>query len=208
MAGEKHILVYIARHGTTDLNVAHAFRGPIDAPLDAKGHRDANQLGFYLSGEDISAIVHSDKKRTRATADAISKHHSGVPVESNTDLRAYNVGDLGGKPKNKENLDTVAWHVKHPDVPLPGGESFNNFRGRVRPVIKSAIDYAIQSGRPVVLVSHSSVIREVGSMIGGHHEYALVEPGGVVAVYVQNGKLDVEPVFKPRPRGDDTETIT
>lgn len=208
MAGEKHILVYVARHGTTDLNVANCFRGPIDAQLDKEGWRDANRLAYYFGPIDLCVIVHSDKARTRETAKQIASKHDGVNVVENCGLNAFNVGDLGGKPKNKENLSTVEWHVENPDIPLPGGESLNHFRARVRPLIQDAINLALRVGRPVLIVSHSSIIHEVGMMIGGHHEYTLVEPGGVAAIFIQNGKLDAEPIFKPRIGTPTAETIT
>lgn len=204
MSSEKHVLVYVARHGTTDLNQKDAFRGPIDAPLDKAGWRDANQLAYYFEPIEISHIVNSDRKRTRATAGAIAERKGIKPIE-NQDLRAWNVGDLGGKQKNKENEAVVDWHVAHPEVPLPGGESLDAFKARVRPMLAGAIQVALQCGVPVLLVAHSSVIHEVGSMIGGSHEYTLVEPGGVAAIYIQNGELDAEPVFKARPHAKGTE---
>lgn len=208
MAGEKHILVYVARHGTTDLNVANAFRGPIDAPLDKMGWRDAHKLAFFFEPIDLCVIVHSDKVRTRETAKVIASKKPDVKVLGNIGLCAFNVGDLGGQPKNKENLKTVDWHVANPDVPMPGGESLNHFRARVRPLIQNSIDIALQIGVPVLLVAHSSIIHEVGTMIGGHHEHTLVEPGGVAAIYIQDGKLNAEPILKPREKPVTAETIT
>jgi broad specificity phosphatase PhoE len=212
LASQKHILVYLARHGTTDLNQQDAFRGPIDAPLDAKGRRDAHQLAYYFEPIDLAAMALSDRKRARETAHIIANHKQ-IPLSmivENEGLRAWNVGDLGGQVKTPENIAFVDDHVKHPEVPLPGGESLNAFRARVRPLITEAIDIAIRVGEPVLLVAHSSVIHEVGTMVGGHHEYTLVEPGGVAAIYIENGKLDAEPIFKPRPRVNSqrAETIT
>lgn len=198
MSSQKHILVYIARHGTTILNQQDAFRGPIDVPLDAAGIRDAHQLAYYFEPIELSHIVHSDRIRTRMTASVVAERKS-MPHVANEHLRAWNVGDLGGQPKNKENEAIVDWHVDHPDDPMPGGESLNAFKNRVRPVIGGAIEVAMECGVPVLLVAHSSVIHEVGTAIGGDHEYTLVEPGGVAAIYVQNGTLDAEPIFKPRP---------
>jgi broad specificity phosphatase PhoE len=202
---EKHVLCYVARHGTTDLNQKNAFRGPIDAPLDKAGWRDAHQLAYYFEPIELSVIVHSDRKRTRSTAGLIAKSKDNIEVIENPGLRAWNVGDLGGQPKNKENEALVDWHVKHPDVPLPGGESLAAFKSRVRPLLAAAIDAAVKCGVPVLLVAHSSVIHEIGSMLSNDHEHTLVEPGGVAAIYIQNGKLDAEPVFKPRPKSSHAE---
>ena len=198
MAGQKHILAFVARHGETTLNAQDCFRGPIDAPLDKNGIADAHQLAKYFNPIEISHIFHSDKKRTRMTAETVSRAKD-LPVYPNADLQAWNVGDLGGQPKTPENLAIVDYHVEHPNIPYPGGESLNQFKSRVRPLVQDAIDMGLKTGIPPLLVAHSSVIHEVGSMIGGHHEYALVEPGGVVAITIQDGKLDVEPIFKPRP---------
>jgi hypothetical protein len=48
-----------------------------------------------------------------------------------------------------------------------------------------------------MLVAHSSVVHEIGSIAKGDHKSILVEPGGAIAVYVNNGKIDAEPIFKP-----------
>jgi broad specificity phosphatase PhoE len=197
---EKHVLVYLARHGTTDLNLHHAFRGPVDAPLDKAGTRDANTLAYYFEPIDVSLIGHSGRKRTRDTAKLIADR-KGYPHQElldNPGLQAWNVGYLGGKPKNGENLKVIDYHTANPDVPIPEGESLNHFKVRVRPLLIDAIDLGARSGMPVLLIIHSSIIHEAGTMIAGCHTRALVEPGGVAAIYIQNGKLDVEPIFKPR----------
>lgn len=203
----KHIITYLARHGTTDLNQKDAFRGPIDAPLDREGWRDAHQLAYYFNPLELSHIFHSGKIRTRETAKLIGDQKDIKPTE-NKDLAAWNVGDLGGQPKNKKNLDLVEWHVQHPSVPLPGGESLDEFRERVRPIIAGAIDLSMDCGCPLLLVCHSSVIHEAGSMIRGDHEYALVEPGGVAAIYIAEGKLGMEPIFKPKTPGHKVDIVT
>jgi len=195
---DSKIVAYFVRHGTTDLNQQNAFRGPIDAPLDAAGIRDANKVATLFEPIDISYIFHSDKKRTRKTAEIISERKPDVEVFSNPNLSAWNVGDLGGELKSEENLKIVEYHVHNPDVAIPGGESFNDFKSRIRPLLQDAIEMGLHSGVPPLLVVHSSVIHELGSMIGGHHEYTLVEPGGVAAAYVDNGELDAEPIFRPR----------
>jgi len=196
---DSRIVAYFVRHGTTILNQQDAFRGPIDAPLDAEGIRDAHKVATLLEPIEVSYIFHSDKKRTKKTAEIISSHKPDVEVFANQNLSAWNVGDLGGKPKSEENIQVVEYHVEHPDVPIPGGESLNSFRERVRPLLQDAIEMGLHARIPPLLVVHSSVIHELGTMIGGNHEYTLVEPGGVAVAYVDKGKLDAEPIFRPRP---------
>lgn len=200
MAGQKHTLVYVARHGTTTLNQKDAFRGPIDADLDAQGRRDAHQVAHYMGPVELSYIFHSDMSRTRETAKIICAEHEGIDLQACPDLRAWNVGDLGGKPKSPENLAIVEYHVLHPEIPLPGGESLDTFKGRVQPIIQEAIDKAVEIGVPLLLVAHSSVIHEVGMMVAGDHGHCLVDPGGVCAIYVCKDKLDATPIFKSREK--------
>jgi broad specificity phosphatase PhoE len=195
---QAHPLVYIVRHGQTVLNKEDAFRGPLNIDLDKTGWKQANTLKEYLKDECFSYIFCSDKKRAVDTAEKIAEAHPDLPVQQNHGLRAFNVGFLGGKPRNEENQKLIEYYVKNPDVQIPDGESLNDFKARVRPLIKEAIELALESGNPVLLVAHSSIIHEVGDMIGGHHQYTLVEPGGVACIFVQDGELDAAPVYRKR----------
>ena len=208
---EKYIVCYVCRHGQTDLNAQDAFRGPLNVPLDKKGFEDANQLASLFEPIELSYIFHSDKKRTAATAKLIADRHPDTEVFANPNLAAWNVGDLGGEPKSPENLDLVEYCVQHPETPLPGGESLNAFKDRICPLIQDAVDIGMHCGIPPLLVAHSSVIHEIGFQIGGNHQYTLVEPGGVVAIYIQDGEIDVEPIFKKKREASGTrrgDTIT
>lgn len=206
---EPTIVAYVARHGTTSLNQRDAFRGPMDVPLDAQGYRDAHALAYYFQPIELSAIIHSGKIRTRETAKQIASRKHDLPVLENCCLQAWNVGDLAGQQKTKENVAIVEDHVKHPDIPMPGGESLNEFRSRIRPMLDQAIDIGCQYSAPLLLLAHSSVIHEVGTVIGGNHEHCLVKPGGAVAIFVKDGYLGAEPVFKPltnQPEGGEAVT--
>lgn len=194
----KDIIVYVARHGTTELNQKNEFRGNIDCSLDKKGMQDARVLSKYFGGIDLSVIVSSDKKRTKQTTEQIKKNQpDDITVIYNENLRPWNVGEFGGLPKNVENKEKLKYYVDHPDVNIPGGESLNAFRSRIRPLLVQAAKYGKRSPKPLLLVVHSSVIHEVGATFGPHHEAAHVKPGGVAAIYVNNGDVSVEPIFKP-----------
>ena len=206
---QAHPLVYLSRHGETALNAQDSFRGPIDAPLNAKGWRQANTLKEYLSSVEFSHAFSSDKIRAVSTANKILEGRDLKNIE-NHNLRALDVGYLGGQPKNEENLAAIEYYVNNPDITIPDGESLNDFRGRVRPLIADAIQIALDCGIPVLLAVHSSVIHEVGVMLGGHHEYTLVEPGGVACIFIKDGELDAQPIFRPKTPEKQTrgETIT
>lgn len=189
-------ICYLARHGQTLLNQKNCYRGSVDVDLDDTGYNQANRLAYYFEPIELSHIFCSSRQRAVHTAEAVASRKD-MEVISHDGLRALNVGHLGGKPKNEENIAVVREHVENPSVPFPGGESLNDFRARVRPLLQDAIEVADRSGEPVLLVVHSSVIHEAGEMIHGDHRKALVKPGGVSCIFYNDGKLEVEPIFRP-----------
>jgi len=192
-------LCYIARHGATKLNQQDCFRGRVDVELDAEGRRDAHKLATYFEDVELSQIVSSDRKRAEETADIIGRR-KGMEVYVTPALRAFNVGMFSGKPKNKENTDALQEYIDNPDKRIPEGESLNEFKNRIRPALEEACELARERGKPLLLLAHSSIVHEAGSMIHNDHEAILVEPGGVAMIFLtDDGELDAAPIYKRRP---------
>jgi phosphohistidine phosphatase SixA len=59
-----------------------------------------------------------------------------------------------------------------------------------------------------MIVAHSSVVREVGHLLMGDQKKVLVEPGGVIAVYLSNGQLEAKPILKPLVVKSEADTIS
>lgn len=200
--------VYIVRHGRTVLNATNAFRGNANPPLDDVGIKQAHTVAQLFSDVPISHIFCSDKQRATKTAEIISQAKGG-PVHQSEALRALNVGNFSGKPRNAESEAELQSYLNDPDCCIPGGESLNDFRSRIRPCLQEAIDLYGQCGVPPMLVAHSSVVHEIGNIATGDHKSVLVEPGGAIAVYVKNGKITAEPIFKPvKAAGSRAKIIT
>lgn len=193
---DSNIVCYFARHGTTTLNASGCFRGNANPPLDQQGIADAHKLAKLFENIEVGAIVCSDRIRATQTADIVAARKQ-MPVHKTESLRALNVGDFSGQPRNKENTDKLEAYIQSPDTQIPGGESLNEFKTRIKPCFEEAVDLAEEMGNPVLLVVHSSVIHELGSVLYGDHKHILVEPGGVVALYVRDGKLGAEPIHRP-----------
>ena len=189
-------VLYIARHGQTVLNAEGCFRGNKDVSLDDKGFRDAHALKKLFSQIPLSFVVCSDRLRARQTAEVI---HEGknIPIEKTPVLRALDVGDFSGQKRDEESEAKLQKYIDDPSLKIPGGESLKNFQGRIRPAIWEAFGMADDSGLPGLIVAHSSIVHEVSAMFAGHHRNVLVEPGGVVALYVKNGQIGVQAVYKP-----------
>ena len=196
------LMSYFVRHGTTALNENHSFRGPLNPPLDGEGIKDAMKLKEYFKGEDFGDSFTSDKLRSQQTISAILEPHGSDP-KVDSGLNAWDVGYLGGKPKAGHE-DEIAYYTQHADEPIPGGESLNNFKSRVRPSIRHAIQRGAETGLPSLVVAHSSIIHEIGTMFHGDHNHVLVKPGGVVGVYHRPGMgLYAKQLIRPltRPEG-------
>ena len=193
---DRPICLFVARHGRTVLNADNCFRGKNNVPLDDQGHRDAHKLADYFEGIQIGGIICSDKIRAHDTA-RVSGEPKALAVHPTPSLQALNVGDFSGQKKTPENVAAIQSYVDNPSRVIPGGESLEQFQSRVRPALAEALKISDQTGLPWLVVGHSSIVHEVGSMFNNDHHAALVKPGGVAAVYIEDGHLASEPIFKP-----------
>lgn len=200
MKPKSQVVAYFQRHGTTTLNDDGRFRGPIDAPLDDKGLDDAHTASAFYQDKDLGDSWSSDKDRTETTARAILQP-KGKTFTPDLNLRAWNVGYLAGE-KKQDHKDDVEYFQSHPDVQVPGGESLDHFKQRVRAPILKAIHAGIQSGKPSLVVTHSSVIHELNHIIHNDHTHNLVKPGGIVAVHYDGKHFSTKAVFKPSTKED------
>jgi alpha-ribazole phosphatase len=202
-------VVYVVRHGQTILNSERKFRGSANPPLDDTGLKQAQRLAKIFEPIEISHIFCSDKQRSTKTAEIIASA-KGIPVHQTEGLRALDVGTFSGTKRDKDSEAALQVYLDSPDTQIPGGESLNEFKSRIAPCLEQAIDIYCETGKPPILVAHSSVVHEVGSLAYSDHKSVLVEPGGVIAVYVTNGKLGAEPIFRPvkNSGASQAETIT
>jgi probable phosphoglycerate mutase len=198
-------LLWVVRHGQTILNAEGKFRGNRDVPLDEVGRKDAKRLVKFFEDKDFGLVVCSNRKRAVQTAEPLARSHGTVahPTEA---LHALDVGEFSGKPKSKENVAKLEMYISNPDMDIPGGESLNHFRARVQPLFRDGIAEAIKIGKPLVFVIHSSGIHEISNLVYHDHKKILVDPGGVVEVYAQNGKLGARALL--RPTTGKTDVIT
>lgn len=201
-------VLYIVRHGRTSFNVANKFRGEADIPLVKDGVKDGEEATEFLHdlGIDPQFLVSSDKIRAEQTADIIGKKFN-LGKKSTEQLRAWNLGDFSGQPKNKENLKDLEQYINDPDAPVPGGESLNEFRDRILPVLAECFEHATRVGTGII-VAHSSVIHELGTQIHGDHKSLVVEPGGIVVVGFSDGDITADRIFKPLRKNEDAASVS
>lgn len=188
-------VLYVIRHGRTAYNQKGLFRGEADIPLVEEGIKDAEDARNEISDIEPAFIVTSDKKRAVQTAKILAKG-SEVEPEITSELRAWNLGKFSGQPKNKENLKELEQYITDPSKKVPEGESLDDFRNRILPVLADCFEHATRVGVGYV-VAHSSVIHELGNQLYKDHKSLVVKPGGIVVVGFDNGEISAERIFKP-----------
>jgi broad specificity phosphatase PhoE len=190
------VVAYIVRHGSTIENEQHKFRGQLNIPLDEKGRQDAKDVAKFLSDKPIGQAWTSDLSRSKDTAKEILKGR-GIKAAPLTTLRPLDSGKFAGKSKD-EYKSEMDYYEKHPSVKIPGGESLENLHKRARQPILKSFRAGIRTGKPSLVVAHSSIIHTVGELLHGDHEAALVEPGGVVKILFDGKRFHANPVFKAK----------
>ena len=195
---KSNLLAYFVRHGTTAANEEGLFRGRLNPALDEAGIQDALKLKEYFKHTEFGDAFTSDTLRSQTTAATVLQPHEISPIIV-PELNAIDIGRLAGQKKSDHQAE-VNYFQNNPNEPFPGGESINQFRGRVRPAISHAIKRGFETGLPSVAFVHSSIIHEVGNMIHGDHLASLVKPGGVVGVFHTGGHFIAKALIKPETK--------
>jgi alpha-ribazole phosphatase len=152
-----HLL--IARHGATANNAQARYTGQSDVPLSALGERQAEALARRLSGERFDAMVTSDLRRARSTAEAVARHHT-LPLVEDAALREIALGAWEGLT-NAEARDRLpepfaAWEADPLRNAPPRGETLAAFTARVERALKDWYERYAEGS--VLWVTHGGVI--------------------------------------------------
>lgn len=149
--------VILIRHGSTKLNSGGAsverIRGWSDIDLDKRGQKEADEIAARMAMDNPRMVYASDLRRTKETGMRIARA-AKAPIAFTDKLRPWNLGMLTGKEVSKV-LPVMNKLVEHPHVPVPDGESFNDFRDRYLPFLQQQIHESKMYNRPTVLVAHS-----------------------------------------------------
>jgi len=203
-------VAYFVRHGSTKLNDAGKFRGPLDVDLDENGQKQTKDLADYFKGRSFSAAFHSSKKRAKQTIIPIIKKSARPKMKPKMvkDFDALNVGDFAGQPKSPENLEAIKHYQEHMDEKIPGGERIQDFRARTDPKIMMAIRKGDEAGEPTISAVHSSTIHEVSHLLHGDHNKVKVQPGGVVGVFKTPNGYKAKALFRESKGSEDGHFVS
>lgn len=186
--------MYLVRHALVDLDIEDRIRGTQNVPLNDEGEEEAMELGDFFRPIAISAVYSDDLDRTYHTAIAIAEPKR-LAVHKDILLRSWDVGsDLEGKSIESNRLEIRKLKMQPHLVPL-GGESWEHTELRAAETLDKYTRIALDSGYPIVLVLHGSLLQLLWKMLGQEdrsHDYdsTPIEPSGVIAVYVTRHGYD------------------
>lgn len=148
------------RHAET--NMAGTFCGWSNPHVNARGEEQIRMLVKELETEPINAIYSSDLQRAVTTAEALGGTFS-APLLTRPGLREISFGEWEGLCwKQIEERDATyarRWIEAYPNLPTPGGESFESFRARVLSEVTSLLN--LPNPERIAVVTHAGVMRMV-----------------------------------------------
>lgn len=152
--------VYLIRHGDTIDNAAtpgpERERSWGNEPLHPMGVAEVRRTAKKLSRFGIKAIVSSDLKRAKQSAEIIGDW-LGVTPTFDAKLRTWNTGELGGKLKSETEPEIAKLVRFSPDRVIAGGESFDQFCARVFEGLSEAL--AKNKRDPIAIIIHARIER-------------------------------------------------
>jgi alpha-ribazole phosphatase len=170
------------RHAETDM--AGTFCGHSNPPVNARGHQQILVLLKALDAEPIDAVYSSDLQRAATTADALAKAFA-CPSATTSALREINFGEWEGltwpEIETKDEAYARDWSNAYPNLPAPGGESFDAFQARVL----DQVQHLLTLDGCFAVVTHAGVMRVVLRALCGLDEKETWERTRLYCVFFQ-----------------------
>lgn len=113
-------MIYIVRHGQTDLNSARVLQGRSDSPLNAEGEAQALAAGalFLERGVRFDYVYSSPLKRAIRTAELIAP---GCRIETDERLIEMDYGPYEGMDLTNPAPEVMAFFMDFAGTPAPEG---------------------------------------------------------------------------------------
>jgi broad specificity phosphatase PhoE len=154
-------VLYIARHGETDWNVAGRWQGHTDVPLNENGRAQALAIAATLRDRSFAGVVASDLARAHETARIVAAELGLAVAYTDPDLRERHFGPFEGLTRDEcAAYHPDAWRAWILDRVAPGGgESQEEVSLRVHAAVGRAALHVATPEVPALLVSHGGAMR-------------------------------------------------
>ena len=113
-------MIYIIRHGQTEMNSRHVLQGRTDAPLNAVGVAQAEEMSLKLrqSGIRFDRVFSSPLLRAIQTAEIVAP---GVPIQTDPRLIEMEYGPYEGMDFTNPDPAIMAFFKDFTGTPAPEG---------------------------------------------------------------------------------------
>lgn len=167
-------VVYLIRHGESELNRGGMFRGTLDVPLNEHGRLQAEGVARALAKVKLDAVFSSPLARALDTAHTVALAHK-LDVRVDRAFTNINLGEWQGRPKTeiaaKYPREWDTW-VRCPErLVVPGGESVPEVRARAWDRLCALVGGECRDQR-IAIVTHRTVIKVLlAAAVGLERDY-------------------------------------
>lgn len=153
------MLIYIIRHGETDLNVKGVLQGWVDEPLNESGMRLARITGEKMGGIRFDGCFSSPLKRAAETARIVLEASGNdLPIQYDDRLREISFGEAEGRRRSTLGEQGRRFFEEpFRYEPFPGGESIEQVCARTQGFLKELL--LRDDGKTYLLSTHGCALR-------------------------------------------------
>jgi broad specificity phosphatase PhoE len=183
----KTLRIILVRHGESEGNRDRLFTTSPEARLTDLGRQQAQQTAAFIARMfKPQMLIASSYARAKETAEIIGRE-LGLEVEVKQGLHEQSYGELAGKAYDLVFEDPGYDHSRPWQYRPPGGETREEVRTRVVPVLERL---AAECESEVVIVSHGGVMQAIWAHLSGRWEDAHLPPNaGIVLVEYIDGRF-------------------
>lgn len=153
------MLIYIIRHGETDLNVKGVLQGWVDEPLNESGMRLARITGKKMESVRFDGCFSSPLKRAADTARIVLEaSENDLPIRYDDRLREISFGVAEGRRRSTLGEQGRRFFEEpFRYEPFPGGESIRQVCARTQGFLKELL--MRDDGKTYLLSTHGCALR-------------------------------------------------
>lgn len=152
--------IYLIRHAQSVTNECMIWTGQTDAKLSESGVKEIERVVALFKYPEAELYCSSPMLRCTHTLELIYGRKADILLPNLTEC---SLGALEGTPYVNLTDDPIyqKW-ISKPDIPAPGGESFNTFRKRCEGGLQKALGILKERGAAsAIIMTHGNVIRAV-----------------------------------------------
>ncbi|TMW70995.1 histidine phosphatase family protein [Alteribacter natronophilus] len=171
-------MIYVVRHGETDLNKEGRMQGRQGLPLNDTGLRQAEDLRRQLNGMTFDCVYSSPQARAVRTAEIVS----GKQADTAADLDVFDLGEADRLKTGEVRMNGIV-----PDASVyPGLEDVNQFVKRIFRFMTGLEKRYRGTEKNVLIAGHRCTTGCIGAYFEG-----LPEDGNILRFSSDTGKYKV-----------------